>query len=61
MTAEKIMRKMAMLANVMAMGRMALWEEHSVEGRVERRGEGGEHGKITWGREAGDQKVSFGG
>lgn len=32
------------------MGRMALLEEQRVEGRVELRGEGGEHGKVTWGR-----------
>ena len=50
MMAAKMMRRVARLAKVMAMGRMALLEKHRVEGRVERRGEGGEHGKVTWGR-----------
>ena len=50
MMAAKMMRRVARLAKVTAMGRMALLEEQRVEGRVELRGEGGEHGKVTWGR-----------
>ena len=38
---------------MMAMGRMGLFEEQRVEGRVKGRGEGGEHGKVTLEREAG--------
>ena len=49
MMAAKMMRRMVRLAKVMALGRMALLEEQRVECRVERRGEGGEHGKVTWG------------
>ena len=49
MIATQMMRRVARLAKVMAMGRMRLLEEQRVEGRVERRGEGGEHGKVTWG------------
>ena len=45
--AAKMMRRMVRPAKVMAMGRMALSEEQRVEGRVERRAEGGEHGKVT--------------